>query len=160
MDRDDALRVLFVLTSAYPQYPMPEGTTELYIAALTTRMPDPGIAFAVASDWTGSQLWFPKIAEFIEAYGAEAYRREKSARQRAIAQQHYRPGTVACRACEDRGMEEWEAEGYFWSAPCSQCRPDERSYWREGHFDVGHDVRGCEHPRCEERSRGRRKAKA
>lgn len=160
MVRTDALRVLALLTAAYPSQPMPEETVELYVSTLIGRTPDVGIAFAVAQDWIGSQLYFPKVAEFVESYGQEVFAREKAVRQRQRSQDGYRAGTVACTSCEDRGTEIWEANGETWSAPCESCRPEERAYWREGHYDANHDVRGCPHPRCVDRSRKRGRARA
>lgn len=160
MERADALRIMQLLTAAYPTHPLTADTTELYVATMMSRTPDVTIAFSVAQDWTTAQLYFPKLAEFLEAYGSEATRRERAARVRIESQRRYRPGTVACTSCDDSGMETWAGEnGVEWTAPCSSCRPDERTYWREGHFDPGHDTRSCSHPRCEERSRSRRKVR-
>lgn len=160
MDRADALRVLRVLTAAFPTHPITEDTTELYVRTLIERAPDVATALAVVMDWSTTQLYFPKIAEFVDAYGKEAFARERAARQRQLAQEHYRPGTVACTSCDDTGMQLWNDDsGRSWTAPCESCRPDERAYWREGHYDKGHNVRSCSHPRCDQRARSKGRAR-
>lgn len=158
---DDARRVLRVLTAAFPTYPVADDTAELYLAVIASDMPDFATAMRVVTDWATSQLLFPKPVELVEQYLAEAGRAQRRANQARNAQRHHVDGLFACPACEDVGMVFTKlVRGdrlYEAAMPCERCRPGERAYWREGHYDLDHDVWACEHPRCEARSKSRKR---
>lgn len=162
MQIDDGRRVLQVLTAAFPTYPVADDTAELYLAAMIQSMPDATIAFAVALDWSTSQLLFPKVAELIEAYAEEVTRRARRHAAIERAQEHFVTGTVACRACNDHRMVQIgpDEAGYTYAHPCPDCDEQRYRYWLDGHLAIEHDVLGCEHPMCERRakSRGRKRA--
>lgn len=154
---DDARRVLRVLTAAFPTYPVNADTTELYLAVITGEMTDFATAMRVVTDWATGELLFPKPVELVERYHAEISRAQRRASQTQIAQQHTRDGLFACPQCEDTGVEwvKWVigerlVEG---TLPCARCRPDDREYQNDGHYDPNHRVHACTHPRCEARAK-------
>lgn len=157
---EDARRVLRVLTAAFPTYPVADDTVELYLAVICADLPDFGMAMRVAQDWATTQLIFPKPVELVEAYNAELTRAQRRA---ALAQRSggkRSDGSYGCPTCRDENdrMVPLKIVGvgdklYEAMAPCPTCRPDDRDYWRDGHYDNDHDVWACEHPRCVERAK-------
>jgi hypothetical protein len=71
----DAQQVLDVLIAGFPSYPVNERTSELYLAAIAGQVASASVGMEAARDIITSQLYFPKIAELLDACRAVAKRR-------------------------------------------------------------------------------------
>jgi hypothetical protein len=65
MTRADAIRLLEVLSAAYPTYPLEKATVELYISALAGV--DASVASPACARWVQEQDRFPTISQVIGA---------------------------------------------------------------------------------------------
>lgn len=172
MDRLDAGRVIVLLTTAFPTYPVDEATSELYVSALADKVMDPVVGYAAVQDWILGRLTFPKVAELLDECTAEAERRAK----RAAAIERGRKGAAAeglesCTACHGSGLEwhdidaEVKKRHESYAAlqavlPCRACKPVLHKHWAEGHVAPEHDFLACEWPMCKARAeRGEKRSK-
>jgi len=64
--RDEAGHVLRVLVTAFPQFPMPDETAELWLGFLVTL--NQGTALDAAEAIVLSEEWFPPVAKFRDRY--------------------------------------------------------------------------------------------
>lgn len=77
MNDTDALKVLSLLTAAWPNYEPPDNATELWISILADVHPEDGKAAAL--DVVRGEKWFPSIARFLEA--AQVHKRARQVRE-------------------------------------------------------------------------------
>lgn len=77
MTHADALKVLAVLTAAFPRYDLPRETAQLWLAVLTDlHVQD---AEPAAKDVVNQDEWFPTIARFRQLVAAHRRARETRA---------------------------------------------------------------------------------
>lgn len=157
MDRMDAGRVIGLLTTAFPTYPVDEATSELYVQALAEKVPDAAIGYAVVQDWIQTRLTFPKVAEMLDECGNETGRRRRRAeaieRGRAGAEGR---GMESCSTCHGTRWEESEdpeKPGYLFVLPCRVCESMRHKHWAEGHATVGHNFAACDWVWCQQKAK-------
>lgn len=158
MNLPEARAVLELLVAAFPTYPFPEDTAELYLAQLQSpAMPNARIAAQSVQRWVREQQFFPKVSELLDAYHVERRYVEEAERQRGLPSHE---GTTECNEC---------GEGYGWVdvfdsggarlgvRPCASCEPAMYEDWRDGHLRPDHNVFGCSSDRCKRRAKSRRR---
>lgn len=159
MDVNDAGRVVRFLMTAFPAYPMPDASSELYVEAVAGGVVDPAVGYAVVQDWVTSRVVFPTVAELLVECTAEATRRDRRARAiRAGQRAPHDPAEIACMACSDCGYEYHpypDRPGYEYVLPCRVCDPVRHEDWRDGHVLMDHRVDGCDWPMCVQRAKKR-----
>lgn len=152
MNKPEAESLIADLCGYYPTYPVDPHTVALYGEKLAAVTFDDG--YLAVQDWAFTEDHFPKLSELLERVGKV---RGAQATRRAIqaAQSRRQPGTVACVACDDSGLE-WQPStthhpaGSYpdWVLPCSACRPRAHRDWAEGHQRANHDVFSCDWAEC------------
>jgi len=63
-----AVRVIALLTAAWPETELPDATLALWIDAMKDL--DPAVGMEAAATLTRTKTWFPRLAEFLEAVSA------------------------------------------------------------------------------------------
>lgn len=166
MERQDAARVVSVLSAAFPAYPMNDDSTQLYVEAISEKVRDATVGFVVVTDWVQGRTLFPAIADLLAECAAEEQRRSR--RAAAITRGAREPGAV-CPGCQGLGVEYHAVDDdvkkrhasyddLAFVLPCRICDPIRHEDWSEGHIAIEHDVHACEWPLCKKRAeRGKRR---